>query len=204
MGKEKTTGSTVINQSSTPTPTAEETELNKLQLQQQKDVQPSETRNILSGLDLSDLLLRGQNLPGYLGTLPGGISEDVTSGLVEKSLRDINPYFQQGGLLDSGVKASVMGRTAGDIRLNSAQFNLGNLQQLLNLAVGGQSQPLAAPISLSGILSGRLAGLRSTQTVGTTNTNTSSNQNPFLNSVAGGLAGGIGTGLGGGFAKKYF
>jgi hypothetical protein len=191
MGKERQASQTTINQSTTPTPTAEETALNQLQLQQQRDIQPSETRNILSGLDLSQLLLTGQPLPGYLGGLPGGISEDVTQGIVDRSLRDIAPSFQQSGLLDSGVRASIGARTAGDIRLGSATFNLQNLQQLLNLAVGGQAQPFQAPIALSGQLGERLAGLRSTQTQGTSSTTST---NPFL--TGGGILQGVGTGIG--------
>ncbi len=179
MGSSKESGTTVVNQTTTPTPTAEETERNKILLEREKATSPAITRNILSGLDLSDLLLRGQNLPGYLSTLPGGISEDQTQSMVNKSLKDINPFFSQSNLLDSGVRASSMARAANDTRLQSATFNLGNLQQLLNLAVGGQAQPLQAPVSFGAQLGQSLAGLRSTNTSGTS-TQTIKSMNPFF------------------------
>lgn len=167
--KESSSGSstTVVNQSSTPTPTAEEIERNKLLLEQQKAIQPSETRNMLTGLDLQNLLLSGQSLPGYLGGLPGGISESVTQDLVNKAMGDVNVGSQSAGLLDSGVNASLRARTSGDIRMGSAQFNLNNLQQLLNIAVGGQAQPFQAPVAYSGQLGSALAGLRSTNSSST-------------------------------------
>lgn len=162
--KESSSGSstTVVNQSSTPTPTPEEIERNRLLLEQQKAIQPSETRNMLSGLDLQNLLLSGQPLPGYLGGLPGGISESVTQDMVNKSINDINVGSQASGLLDSGVNRSIAARTSGDIRNSAAQFNLNNLQQLLNIAVGGQAQPFQAPVAYSGQLGQALAGLRTT------------------------------------------
>jgi len=191
MGKEKSTQTTVQNTTSTPTPTAEETKFNQLRLAQQEQIQPQETKAIQSGLNLSDLLLRGQALPGYLSTLPQGIDEGVTNELVNRSLRDVKSFGQQGGILDSGVLASIAGRTAGDIRLGSAQFNLNNLAQLLNLAVGGQAAPLQAPVALGGQLGQSLAGLRSVNQSGTTSTMT---QNPFI--TGSGLLQGFGTGIG--------
>lgn len=122
-------------------------------------------------------------LPGYLNGLPGGIDQGVTDQLVQQSLRDIKPSFQQGGILDSGVAASASARTAGDIRLNSAQFNLQNLQQLLNLAVGGQAAIQQPIIGQSQILGQRLAGLRSVSQSGSSSGNsTTSSMNPFLKS----------------------
>jgi len=130
-------------------------------------------------------------LPGYLNTLPGGISPEVTQSLVDQSLRDIKPSFQQGGILDSGVAASIGARTAADIRNQSAQFNLQNLQQLLNLALGGQAQVQQPVIGQASALGQRLAGLTSVSQTG--NSSMQSNQNPFLNSFAGGIGQGFGS-----------
>lgn len=200
MGAEKSTQTTVQNTTSTPTPTAEETRLNQLDLQLRERNQGALGDVQGNSLNLANLLLKGQGLPGYLGGLPGGVDEGVTQSIVDKSLRDIKPSFQQGGILDSGVAASISARTAGDIRRNSAEFNLNNLLQLLNLATGNAAQVQQPVLAQSADLGGRLAGLRSVNQSGTSTTNMRSNQNPFLNS----LAGGVGTGLGGAFGKKYF
>lgn len=196
MGKEKTGSSTttVNNTTSTPTPTPEETRLNQLDLQAREANQQGTIDMQGNALNLGNLLLKGMDLPGYLAGLPGGISEDVTSGLVQQSLRDIKPSFQQGGILDSGVAASASARTAGDIRLNSAQFNLQNLQQLLNLAVGGQAQIQQPIIGQSQILGSRLAGLRSiNQTGSSTGNTTSTAMNPFLKSFQTSLGNSLGS-----------
>lgn len=190
MGKEKQASSTTINQSTTPAPTAEETELNKLDLEARKANQQGLIGVQGQSLNLANLLLQGLNLPGYLNTLPGGIDETATQSIVDKSLRDIKPSFQQGGLLDSGVAASVSGRIAGDVRRNSAEFNINNLMQLLNLATGNAAQVQQPVLAQSADLGGRLAGLRSVNTTGQSNQTTSS-MNPFLKSFQTGM----GTGL---------
>jgi len=204
VGQEKSSGTTVVNQSSSATPTAEETALNQLRLGQLQETAPYETEAIKSGLTLSNLLLGGQPLPGYLGGLPLGIGEDQTQSMVNSALRDITPGFQSSGLLDSGVRASISARTAGDIRNQNAAFNVQNLQQLLNIATGSQAQPLQAPMNYSSQLGASLAGLRSTNTSGTTTQNYRSNQNPFLNSLAGGFGQGFGGGFSSGLTSKYF
>lgn len=181
MGKERSSQTTVQNTTSTPAPTAEETRMNQLALQREESNQQGLIDVQRSGLNLSNLLLQGLQLPGYLQGLPGGISPDVTQGLVDESLRDVKAFGQQGGILDSGVLASVAGRTAGDIRLNSAQFNLQNLMQLLNQAIGGQAQVQSPIIGQSQILGQRLAGLRSVNTIGSS-TQSTSQMNPFVKS----------------------
>lgn len=179
--KEKSGGTTTVNQTTTNTPAPYEAERNALLYNQEAETMPSQTRNILSGLDLSNMLLTGQQLPGYLGALPGGISEDVTQGLVDRAMNDVNVGSQSSGLLDSGVNASLRARTSGDIRLGSATFNLQNLQQLLNLAVGGQAQPFQAPIAYGQQLGASLAGLRSTNTSGSQQMSNYA-MNPFMKS----------------------
>jgi hypothetical protein len=204
MGGEKQTGTTVNNTTSTPTPTPEETRLNQLDLQLREQNQGALGEVQGNSLNLANLLLKGQGLPGYLGSLTGGVDEATTQSIVDKSLRDIAPSFQQRGLLDSGVRASISARNAGDIRRNSAEFNINNLMQLLNLATGNAAQVQTPVLAQAADLGSRLGGLRTINQSGTQTTSTRSNQNPFLNAAVGGLAGGIGTGLGGGFAKKYF
>lgn len=181
MGSKQQSSSGSQNTTTTVTPAPFEAERNQLLYQQEAETMPTQTRNILSGLDLSNLLLTGQPLPGYLGALPGGIGESQTQSMVNSALNDITPSFQSSGLLDSGVRASISARTAADIRNQNAAFNMQNLQQLLNLAVGGQAQPFQAPIAYSGQLGASLAGLRSTNTQGTS-TMQQNQMNPFLKS----------------------
>ena len=197
MGKEKTTTTTDSNQTQKATATAEETRMNQLDLQLREKAQPGLEQVQGSGLELSNLLLRGLNLPGNLEGLPGGISEGVTQDLVNQSLRDIKPGFQQGGILDSGVAASVSARTAGDIRRGSAEFNINNLMQLLNLAVGGQAQVQSPILGQSQALGGRLSGLRSVNQTGT-GTSTVKGMNPFMKSFQTQLGKGTGQFLVGG------
>jgi len=134
-------GSTKIKTSSTttskPTPTAEETELNKLQLEQQRAIQPYQTAMQQQAFGLGSQLLQGRELPGYLESLPQGVTaeqipleaglfgEERTSEIVQRSLRDIYPQFQAMGLpVESGVAQSIAGRTAGDIRTGVAEGDL--------------------------------------------------------------------------------
>ncbi len=191
MSDEKQTEST--NSSQTATETPEQRELNQLDLQARRSNQQGLIDVQGNSLNLANLLLKGMNLPGYLKNLPGGISEEVTQDLVNQSLRDIKPGFQQGGILDSGVAASISARTAGDIRRGSAEFNNNNLLQLLNLATGNAAQVQQPVLAQSQALGGRLAGLNS-YTGNSSTTKTS--MNPFLKS----FQTAAGTGLGGGAA----
>lgn len=190
--KEKQSSTTVNNTTSTPTPTPEETRLNQLDLQLREQNQGAMGDLQASGLNLGNLLLKGMQLPGYLNSLPGGISPDVTQSIVDQSLRDIKPSFQQGGILDSGVAASIGARTAADIRNQSAQFNIQNLSQLLNLALGGQAQVQQPIIGQAGMLGQRLAGLSSISQTGNSS-QTTLGMNPFLKSFQTSLGGTLGS-----------
>jgi len=98
--------------------------------------------------------------------------------IVQESLRDITPGFQQSGLLDSGVRASISARTAADLRRATEEFNIGAKQNLLNLALSGQAQVQQPILGFSGQLGSRLAGLR-TVTESSQMTSTS-RQNPSM------------------------
>lgn len=198
MGSEKTTQKQETNQSQTVTADPSLTEQNRLDLELRKGNQQGMADIQASGLNLGNLLLRGMNLPGYLNTLPGGISEDVTQSIVDKSLRDVKGFGNQGGLLDSGVLQSIAGRTAGDIRMGSAQFNLQNLSQLLNLALGGQAQVQQPIIGQGAALGQRLAGLSSVNTTGNASS-TTTGMNPFMKSFQTSLGSTLGNGSFGNF-----
>lgn len=186
MGKNKESGSstTVVNQQTTQTPTPEETRLNQLQVQATEQTQPQLIQAQQSGLNLINQLLSGQeNLPGFFTQLGKGISPEITNDIVQQSLRDIMPSFQQSGILDSGVAASIAGRTAGDIRRASEEFNIGNRLNLLNLALSGQAQVQQPILGQAEMLGSRLAGLRSVNQQGTTTMNQAQyGMNPFLKS----------------------
>lgn len=135
MGGTKIQSSTQTT--SVPTPTAEETELNKLQLEQQRAIQPQQTAMQQQAFQLGSQMLQGQQLPGYLQGLPQGVTaeqipleaglfgEERTSDIVQRALRDIYPQFQAMGLpVESGVAQSIAGRTAGDIRTQVGESDL--------------------------------------------------------------------------------
>lgn len=182
--KETTTVDQRTTQQVTPQPTAEETRLNQLAVQREEATQPGLIAAQMSGLELVRRLLEGSEaLPGTFQSLAAGISPEVTSSIVSRSLEDITPSFQQAGLLDSGVRASVSGRIAGDIRRASEEFNIGNRLNLLNLALSGQAQVQQPILGFSSLLSQRLAGLRSVTSTGTTSGSTTTlGMNPFLKS----------------------
>lgn len=202
MGKEKQTQTTVQNQTVTPTPTAEETRLNQLDLQNREALNPGILANQTAGLDLSTAFLKGQNLPGYFQGLPYGISPEVTQGIVDQSLKDLNTQMAASGAgtyLESGAAQSIGARTAGEIRQNSEQFNLGQLLNLLNLSIGAPAQ-IQQPINQNAqMFSGRLSGLRSTNMTGNSQT-TTLGMNPFLKS----FQQSAGTGLGNFFNPQTY
>jgi hypothetical protein len=162
------------------TPTPEETELNKIYLGQTREFDPMQRQLNQAGGQNVLQLLRGEPLPGYLGKLPGGIDEATTADIANRSIKDIQPFFGQAGLLDSGVNAQISSRTAGDVRRASAEFNINNLMQLLNIGVGGQAQVQAPALQTQSTLSNSLAGLRTASTSGSyTNQSQYRYQQPF-------------------------
>jgi len=194
MGSDKQKSSTtnVTNQNTTqtmtPQATPEERELNQLEIERIRATQPGQIQVQQSGLSLVNQLLSGEEpLPGFFQELSQGISPEVTNQIVQSSLQDLYPQFQGQGILDSGVSAEIAGRTAGDIRMGSEQWNQGNKFNLLNLALSGQAQVQQPLLAQSQILSGRLAGLRSTSSTGNVSgsgsgTQTLTSMNPFLKS----------------------
>lgn len=186
MGKEKQSGSstTVVNQTQQATATPEETRQNQLALEREEAIQPGLIQLQKQGVSVSNQLLAGStDLPGFFGDIGKGLSPEAITDISQAALRDLYPQFQAQGILDSGTAASVAGRTAGDIRRASYEYNIGNKLNLLNLALSGQAQVQAPLLSQSASLGGRLAGLRSISSSGTTTGNqTIYGMNPFLKS----------------------
>lgn len=141
--------------------TPEEKELNKLDLNLRKELNPQITDVNKSALELSKLLLGGKPLPGYLESLPSGISTEAIGNQAAELTKNNMTNFQSLGLADSGV---AFRETAKDIASNllfpAEQFNLQNLLQLLNIGVGSSAQTQAPVATFGGQLSQRLQGLR--------------------------------------------
>lgn len=210
MGSEKQSTSTSTQTKVLPTP--EEQAMQKMQLDQFKQTSGPQTQAQLSGLQLiNQLLSGGTNLPGIFGQLAGGISSNAIGTQASQLAKKSMPGFQQAGIQDSGeAERSIANDIAQSILFPAEQFNIGSLQNLLNLALSGQAQ-VQAPIQAgTNTLSQSLAGLRSTQSSGSS---TQTSMNPFLKSfqqgagttmggaIGGGLTGGLpGFGAGGMFA----
>jgi len=191
MGGSKKETST---QSSTTTPqrTAEEIRLQQIQLGQAEAADPMIRQLQQEGGEAMSALLRGQPLPGNLAALSRGITPEVTGELVQESLRDIRPGLQEAGLMDSGVRAALEARTAGDIRRNVAESNLSRLMNLLNIGVGGQAQVQQPMLTTTGQLGQALAGARTIRSTGQTTTP----QKPWWQGAVTGFSTGLGQGLG--------
>src|SRR3990167_6674770 len=170
MGKEKSTAQTqqAQQQQTTYTPTPEEREMQQIQLGQYRQTAQPTTDVQLAFLKLANALGTGQALPGYLQPLGGGISPEAIGTQASRLARQYGAGFQQQGLIDSGVAFRETARgIANELLFPAEQFNIGNLQNLLNLALSGQAQVQAPVQAGAGTLAQSLAGLRSISQTGT-------------------------------------
>lgn len=180
-------GTTVVNQTTAATPTAEETAMNKLRLEQMTAYEPGQTQMFKNAFGLGNQLLtsfQGQGSPQW-NSLIGGVTSDQMNAQAQQANRLTNASLNQAGLVDSGVGKVASARAISDSMNANAQFNVGALQNALNLALSGQAQVQSPALSNTGQLASQLAGLRSINQSGTTST--TSNQtvtamNPFLKS----------------------
>ena len=199
MGKEKQGTTSQQTQTQQVQQTPEEERLNQLDLALREAGQEGLLGVQGAGLNLSQLLLKGQPLPGYLGDLPGGISPEAIGAEATKFAREAGPGFQQLGIGDSGVAFRETARgIASDVLFPAEQFNTQNLSQLLNLAIGGQAQVQSPILSGAGMLGQRLGGLRSTTTTGF-GSQTQLGMNPFLKSFQTSLGEKLGSRIGGAY-----
>jgi len=182
MGAERTRTETDTNISQQAFATGDEAKINKLDLGFREAGQEGligtqdQTFNIISQL------LGGGDLPGFLQGLPGGISSEAIGNQATQLAKQNLTGFNQLGLEDSGV---AFRETAKDIGSNllfpAEQFNIGNLQNLLQMALGGQAQAQSGALTAGANLGNRLAGLRGISTTGSSNT-VQFAPNPFLRS----------------------
>lgn len=192
--KEKTTQQSSQSSQTQYQRSPEEIELDKSNLRISQAAEPGQIAVNQSGLSAVNNLLSGQDLPGYLKQLPYGISEDVTGGIVNSSLRDMNTQLAASGagtFLESGAAQAAGVRAASDIRNQAAQFNLNNLMQLLNIGVGGQAS-VQQPINQNNTaLGSRLAGLAGVSQSGNYSGSTLG-MNPFMKSFQQSAGSGMG------------
>jgi hypothetical protein len=187
MGKSKSTTETNATTTSTATPTAQETQLNDLQMQM---IQGGMGTGGAFGSVINKLLL-GQDLGGAYNSIYG-IDPSMASNIAAESVRGIPAYMQQGGILDSGTAASVYGRTYGDTLRNVAQFNAGQQMNALGAGIGGYGQQNQLLLGGMSDLGNRLAGLRS---VTGTQQGMTTQKNPFI--TGSDIMGGVGMAFGG-------
>ena len=183
--KEKSSGTTVVNQTTTPTPTAEETALNQRNLRIAQATEGGETQAQLNSLNLINQLLTGNVPQGQLfSQLSSGVSPDAIANQATAMMRAGRTGSQASGIAQSGVAdRAIASDLAGNLLMPAQQWNIGAAQNLMNLALSGQAQ-VQAPIQNNvNSLSSMLSGLRSVNTQGTTSYNsTQTSMNPFLKS----------------------
>jgi hypothetical protein len=153
---------------STATATAEETALNKLNLEKAKATQQGQITAQNNSLNLINQLLTGQIPQGELfNQLTGGISADALAGQATSMMRSGRTGAQASGISESGVADRAISKDlANNLLMPAQQFNIGAAQNLMNLALSGQAQvqqPIQANVNQLG---SQLAGLRTTQTTG--------------------------------------
>jgi len=188
MGGEKQSGTStnITSQTTTPTPTAEETALNQQYFKEFQASAPGRMQATQSGYGLINQLLTGGNLPGYLNSLAGGISPETIAQQSTNYALKAMPGMQSLGILDSGeALRSISKGIATDINLPSQQFNQNQLLQMLNLASGQAAQTQGLNYGQGNTLSQALAGLRSVQSTGSTQGNWMQQSQPSTMSMVG-------------------
>lgn len=169
--------------SSQATPTAEETALNQRNLRIAQATEGGQTTMQQNALSLGNQLLTsfGDQNSQMWQSLIGGVTPQQQQTMINEQDRYLKPQLQSQGIYDSGMAGTARLRAATDLSNQNAQFNVGALQNALNLALSGQAQvqsPVQGNVSQLGA---QLAGLRTV-----TGTQRQSS-NPFLNSLYSGL-----------------
>ena len=200
MGTSVSGGTTSVNQTTTPTPTAAETAMENIQLGQYQAFAPAQTTMFQNAFALGNQLLTGVSNQGgsQWQSLIGGVTPEQVQSQVNTQDRTLRGSLQQAGIYDSGTSASSRLRSAADLSNQNAQFNVGTLQNALNLALSGQAQVQAPAQGATSQLGSQLAGLRSINTQGNTNYSGYQTASPY-SMVIGGIsaAGQLASGIGG-------
>lgn len=198
MGSNKgeTTSTNESSSTQKATPTPEELEMQKIQLNQYKQIEPYQTQMQKSGLQLGNQLLTSFGTPDsqMWQSLIGGITPEQQAKQFGEVDRYLKPQLQSQGLYDSGTGVTARYRALTDTANQNAQFNVGALQNALNLALSGQAQ-IQSPVSgQSSMLASQLAGLRTVSGSGTG----SYTYNPFEQAFYGAAGSSLGKTMTGG------
>jgi hypothetical protein len=199
--KQQTSGTTTVNQ--VVTPTADEAARNKLKLEQEQAYTPGQTEMFKNSFALGNQLLTsfGDKQGNMWQSLIGGVTPDQMNAQAMQAGRLTNASLNQAGMVDSGVGRVMNARAMSDSQNTNATFNVGALQNALNLALSGQAQIQSPASANAGQLASTLAGLRSTNQSGTSS-QTITSMNPFLKSFQTGLGSALGGTMGGGNITK--
>lgn len=158
-------GTTAPVQSSTTSTagaTEEEKQMNAAQLAQFKAYEPYQTTMFKNAFTRgNELLTSFQQGSEQWNSLIGGITKQQTQSMINTQDKALQGSLQQSGIYDSGTAASGRLRAASDLNNQNAQFNVGTLQNALNLALTGQAQVQGTALGQSSQLGQSLAGLRS-------------------------------------------
>ena len=169
-------GSTKISSdtTSTTTPSASESALNDAQLKQFQAYEPGQTEMFKNAFAMGNQLLTsfGDKNGSQWQSLIGGITPQQSQSMINTQDRSLTSQLQQNGIYDSGTAASGRLRAGADLANQNAQFNVGTLQNALNLALSGQAQVQSSATNQSGQLNSALTALNSKSTSG-------SQYNPF-------------------------
>lgn len=180
MGKSKTKTVTQSNQQRQLSP--EQQDLVNLQLQQARALNPSLIRAQQGGLETLNQIFTGLNtgqISETLAPLLQGVTPDVARGLATQSVEQVLPQFQALGVLGSGTSQALSAKIANRTLLNTAQFNIANLQNTLSQALGGQAQVTQPILGAQAALGSSLSNFGTTR--GSTTTRGFA-PNPFLQS----------------------
>lgn len=150
----------------TATATPEEREMQAAQLAQFKQYEPLQTQMFQNAFTQGNNLLTSFS-PGtdQYNALIGGITDQQSRNMINAQDRTLQGSFNQAGIYDSGTSASGRLRASSDLANQNAQFNVGTLQNALNLALTGQAQVQGTALGQSSQLGQSLAGLRANQDV---------------------------------------
>jgi hypothetical protein len=190
----------------TTTATPEEKAMEGIQLGQMQQYAPAQTQMYNNAFGLGNQLLTsfGDKNSNMWQSLIGGVTSDQMNAQAMQANRLTNASLNQSGLIDSGVGKVMSARAISDSMNSNAEFNVGALQNALNLALSGQAQVQSPAQSNTGQLASQLAGLRTVNSSGTSTPGMMTTIGQGM-SAAGGLIGGIsGIGsMGGGMSSLF-
>ena len=195
---EKGTTTNVTNTTQTASATPQEQEMEKIQLQQMRDYAPGQSQMFQNAFGLGNQLLTsfGDKSGAQWQSLIGGVTPAQMQAQAQQAGRLTNASLNQAGMVDSGVGRVMNARAMSDSMNANSQFNVGALQNALNLALSGQAQVQQPAMGATSQLAGQLAGIRTISGTSSSYGTSSMIKTPgMLDSISKGMS------IGGGFMK---